>query len=273
VDDDGDVGVRDGGGDALDRRADAGDAGSPALAPVHGHEQVRAGTDADRHCRRCELGDRIDDRVAGQDDVATGDALGGEVGDGTHGGGQVKPGDARDERAVALFGERLTKVVGAQAGLEMDERDPVPEGGQAGHQGGQGVALDEHGVRTGRLQLRLGGGRREGAEFGEAAGGPVQRPAQIRDQPERGQPLGHAVGVLADVEQQRFDEPGVEQGEGDGGGLHRLRARPHGHQEAGPAGHGASLPGSGRRRATDPQCSRDDAPRQPRGLTMLIPAS
>jgi hypothetical protein len=145
----------DGGADPLERRAEA-------LAAVGRHD------DDPPACRRgFELGDprrgqcvgsvqRVDHRVAGDDDRALVDALGEEVESGSAGRREMEVGGDGREAPVQLLGERLTRIVRAQARLDVRDSGSAVERGDRSHRRGRRVSLDEHPVgplaREHRLQ-------------------------------------------------------------------------------------------------------------------------
>ena len=143
------------------RAADVLEAGAEILPPVARHQQQAApgrevrelpvepaakrGVAVDARHRRLE---RVDHRVAGDDD-ASGQAfaLAGwpcepAVGANKQVARQV------DDPAIHLLGPGLREVVGAQARLDMSDRDAAIEGSQRGGHRRGGVAMHEHAVRA-----------------------------------------------------------------------------------------------------------------------------
>jgi hypothetical protein len=89
------------------------------------------------------LQQRVDDRVAGQEDVAGRDPLGEQGVPGGRGRGEVERRDPGREDPVHLLRKRLPAVAGPEPGLHVRGGDPLEEGGERRGKRGGGVALDQ----------------------------------------------------------------------------------------------------------------------------------
>ena len=128
---------------------------APTLAAVDGHQHLGAGPaeglgQAGLQRRRRHGGggqQGVDDRVAGHEQVLSGDALGPQrLAAAAVGGRVVDQGQAVGEAAVDLLRVGAVDVVGAQPGFDVGDRDHPVEGGQSGGEGGGGVAVHQHDV-------------------------------------------------------------------------------------------------------------------------------
>ena len=75
--------------------------------------------------------------------------------------------DLRKEPTVGLFREGIQKVVGAQAGLHMTNRDLLVEGSQTSGEGRGGVALHQHQLRGVGLKVLPQALQRSTGDVGE----------------------------------------------------------------------------------------------------------
>ncbi|MCY1539258.1 hypothetical protein D9M68_748370 [compost metagenome] len=137
------------------RAADVLQALAEVLAPVRRDQHKIAVGKQVRHLAlvgpcaplRLNQADGIDHGVAAGHDVAGRDALGQQVGAGLGRGREMPLGQARDHGPVGLFRKRAVAVAGAQARLDVGDRDALVKRGQGGGKRGGGVALHDHDLR------------------------------------------------------------------------------------------------------------------------------
>ena len=147
-------GVREARRQLRDRLADGIETGAEVLSAVAGDQHERAAAEHERlrqarHLRRVPPDDvegeeeRVDHGVAGDDDAVVRDPFAQEVGAVAFGRREVQPRDASGEDAVGFLRPRRLEVAGAQAGLDVADRDVVVERRQRRAERGGGVALNE----------------------------------------------------------------------------------------------------------------------------------
>ena len=246
-----DLGAR--GGELGDRAADVLQAVAERLAPVRGDEDERAGRvergqllREDGHVVAHAAGDGedgVDPGVAGDVDRAGRDALGEKVLAREAGRGEVEVGEARGERAVRLLRIGRGRIAGAQAGLDVRDRDARVERGERAREGGGRVALDddEVGVRVfeDRLQA-LEHGRRD---VREVLAGAHEVEVVVGSKPEEAERLVEQPAVLGGGGEDRKEAAVGAKRLHDWGKLDRLRAGAEGQKDA--QGHGKSIGGGG----------------------------
>ncbi len=163
-------------GDAPDGSEDVGHRLAPALPPVRGHEHDALPADhrlADgaalfelvghlANVQQC-----VDDGVAGDGDVAVGHALADQVRGRCRGRREVPAGQPRRQAAVHFFRIGAVDIARAQSGLDVADRHLVVERRERGREGGGGVALHEHCVRTDPLHQRSEPRQRPDGDVGQ----------------------------------------------------------------------------------------------------------
>jgi hypothetical protein len=216
---------------AEDRRQPLGVVG--VVRPVQGRQQERlGGVDALGQLGRRELAgpDLVADAQADVDHHVTGQpgavrqALRREVAHGLLGRGQQQVGAVVGEDAVVLL--RHAPVEGAQAGLQVGDRQVHLHGGQRAGDGGVGVAVDEHPVGLLAVQHRVERREHRAGLHAVAAGADAEVDVGVRDAEAGEEDVGEVrvvmlPGVHDDV---LVLSPG--EGRGDGRELHQLRTGP-----------------------------------------------
>lgn len=140
--------------DAAQRTADRRHLLAQGFAAMQGDQDQAAvvGRQAlDIHARLARVDDRVqrvDHRVAGDRDGLARDALGDQRGAGPLRRRAMQRGDAAQQAAVHFLGERVQRVVAAQAGLDVDHRHLLVERRQRGNEGRRCVALHHQHVRA-----------------------------------------------------------------------------------------------------------------------------
>ena len=205
-------------GNACQRGADALEAGAEVLAPVPGHQhhapgrvekgealgqalaQLRVAANAPLHLQQC-----IDHRVAGDMDGLGRDALGQQVAARRGGGCEMPARQGAGELAVGLLGPGRIQVAGAQAGLDMANRNALVEGRQRCRQRGGGIAVHQHRVGPPAREHGAHAGEHAGGDVGQVLPGLHQIEVELGLDPEQAEHLVEHLPVL------RGDaDPGVE---------------------------------------------------------------
>jgi len=162
-----------------DRLAYGFESGAEVLAAVAGDQNQawavsgRQGLGEAGDGRRVLLDDvpreeeRVDDRVARDEDALRRDPLLEQVLPVQFRGREVQCGQARRKHPVGLFGPGRVEVAGAQACLHVPNRDVVVEGGKGSAEGRGRVALDEDKVGFGLREEAVDGLDRPGGEAGQ----------------------------------------------------------------------------------------------------------
>lgn len=166
----------------------------------------------------------VDDRVSGDtDDLGIG-ALSQEVVPAAGGRTQVQRGHLADETPVGLLGEGRGDVAGAQAGLNVKNRDLVVEGGERRGEGGGGISLDHDGI--GPVGLDRPPHPLQGAvgDLGEGLSRRVDVEVVVGHDAEEVVDLVEHLAVLSGDDHDRVEALVVAHGGHQGSKLDRLRA-------------------------------------------------
>ena len=242
-------------GEAGDRAAHADHSLTETFAAMHGDEDETAGADAGRE--RGEFGalmagwmgdcpeQGVDAGVAREQDVGGGDAFPAERSHATRGGRGVRGGETRDKLAVDFLGKRERGVVGAQAGLDVDDRGALIKTGEGAGEGRGGVALDSDPIGVGLTDERGECGNRRPEKIGRGLSGAHELEGLVGQEAEFGEGLRAHVAVLA--AETKSDPPvgAAEGGEAEGGLLDDFGPRAGDHEELEGGGHGGGAGGRG----------------------------
>ena len=153
----------------------------------------------------------VDDGVAGHVDLRPGDAFAHQVGPGGGRGGQVQRREPADQAAVHLLGPRGLEIAGAQARLDMGDLGFRVKRGQAGGQGGGGVAVDEHPVVAAPFKDFPQAGQNVGGDVGQVLARLHDVEVEIRMDVEQLQHLVEHLPVLGGHANMGFDGLGLAQ--------------------------------------------------------------